>query len=473
MEARIQQLSIFSLIMITVVSVDSIRNLPVAALFGSQLIFFFTLGAVLFLLPCAFVSAELSATWPKQGGVYIWIKEAFGPNWALFAIWLQWIENVIWYPTLLSFVAGTLGYLIYPPLAKESWFLVTVILVAFWSTTIVNLKGVQTSAKFSIFCTFSGLLLPMAVIICLGILWLIQGNPIQITFSTKSMLPNFQEPQLWVSLTAIILSFCGIEIVTVHAKDVPNPQRAFPIALLSASLIIVLTLLLGSLALALVIPQQDMSLVAGIMQASDVFLKAYHLSYLMPLVGIAVIIGSLGSVNNWIIAPAKGLLVAAQDGLLPKHLSHTNRYGAPDTLLIYQAVIVSLLCAIYLCMPGINGAYWFLTALAVQLYMFMYIIMFIAAIYLRYKYPEQIRPFRIPGRRHLGMWFTAICGLIGSSIAFAVSYIPPSYIQIGSYYQYECMLVLGFLTMLTPPLLMQLFHNKTARLRSSSLSNML
>jgi len=473
MQSRTQSLSVFSLIMITVVSVDSIRNLPVAALFGSQLIFFFALGSLLFLLPCAFISAELSAAWPKQGGVYIWVKEAFGPRWGLFAIWLQWIENVIWYPTLLSFAAGTLGYLIYPPLAQQSWFLITVILIAFWSTTIINLKGLQTSAKFSTFCTCSGLLMPMALIIYLGSLWFIQDRPMQITFNLASMIPSFQEPHLWVSLTAIILSFCGMEIATVHAKDVKNPQQAFPRALLAASLIIVITLLLGSLALALVIPQQEMSLVAGIMQACDIFLQAYHLTYLLPFVGTAVIIGSLGSINNWIIAPAKGLLVAAEDGLLPRHLSHTNRQGAPQALLFYQAIIVSLLCSIYLFMPAINGAYWFLTALAVQLYMLMYIIMFIAAIYLRYKHPQQTRPFRIPGNHHLGMWFTAGCGLIGSSIAFIVSYIPPSHIPIGPHSQYKYMLIFGFLMMLSPPILVGLLHNKTTKLCTSSSPSML
>ena len=102
-------LTIFSLTMITVGSVDSIRNLPATALFGSQLIAFFILGALFFLIPTALVSAELASGWPKQGGVYIWVKEAFGKQVGFLAIWLQWIENVIWYPTILSFVAGSIG----------------------------------------------------------------------------------------------------------------------------------------------------------------------------------------------------------------------------------------------------------------------------------------------------------------------------------------------------------------------------
>ena len=100
-------LSLFSLTMITVGSVDSIRNLPATAIFGSQLISFFILGALFFLLPTALVSAELASGWPKQGGIYVWVKEAFGKNMGFLAIWLQWVENVFYYPVLLMFLAGS------------------------------------------------------------------------------------------------------------------------------------------------------------------------------------------------------------------------------------------------------------------------------------------------------------------------------------------------------------------------------
>jgi amino acid transporter len=270
-------LTIFSLTMITVGSVDSIRNLPATALFGSQLIVFFVLGALFFLIPTALISAELASGWPKQGGVYIWVKEAFGKKMGFLAIWLQWIENVIWYPTILSFVAGTIGYLIDPALAKNPYFLWLVIVSSFWGATLVNLRGMHSSALLSNICTISGLLLPMSLIIGLGAAWIMGGNPLQVKFDTASILPHWQDRSMWVSLTAIILSFCGIEIATVHANDVNNPQRAFPRALIYSVCIILSTLILGSLAIAVVLPQQDINLVAGIMQAFDAFFARYNM----------------------------------------------------------------------------------------------------------------------------------------------------------------------------------------------------
>ena len=84
-------------------SIDSIRNLPTTALFGPSLIFFFILGAIFFLLPTGLISAELSSTWPDKGGIYQWTKMAFGEKTGVVAIWLQWINTMVWYPTIFVF----------------------------------------------------------------------------------------------------------------------------------------------------------------------------------------------------------------------------------------------------------------------------------------------------------------------------------------------------------------------------------
>jgi amino acid transporter len=443
-------LTIFSLTMITVGSVDSIRNLPATALFGSQLIAFFILGALFFLIPTALVSAELASGWPKQGGVYIWVKEAFGKKIGFFAIWLQWIENVIWYPTILSFVAGTIGYLINPSLAKNPYFLWVVIVSSFLGATLVNLRGMSSSALLSSICTISGLLLPMSLIIGLGAMWVVGGHSLNISFDLASTLPHWKDQSMWVSLTAIMLSFCGIEIATVHANDVNNPQRAFPRALALSAVIILSTLILGSLAIAVVLPHDNINLVAGIMQAFDAFFAQYHMVWMMPIVAIMLVMGGFGGVSNWIIAPTKGLLVAAQDGNLPPVFQRTNKHGAPVVMLVGQAIIVTLLSSLFLFMPSVNGSYWLLTALAAQLYMLMYLIMFIAAIKLRLKAPNHPRPFKIPGGI-LGMLAVAGIGIVGVLTTLIVSFMPPNDIDVGSVSRYESMLLIGLFIMCAPP----------------------
>lgn len=443
-------LTVFSLTMITVGSVDSIRNLPATALFGSQLIFYFTLAALFFLIPTALVSAELASGWAKQGGIYVWVKQAFGKRAGFLAIWLQWIENVIWYPTILAFVAGSIGYLINPQLSSNPYFLWSVIVTCFWGTTILNLRGMSSSAMFSNICSISGLLLPMSLIIGLGVVWMIQGNPLQISFDIPSIVPHLSDKSMWVSLTAIMMSFCGIEIATVHANDVKDPQHAFPKALSYSVAIILSTLILGSLAIAVVLPGKDINLVAGIMQAFEAFFNNYGMHWMMPVVAVMLVLGGLGGVSNWIIAPTKGLLVAAEEGNLPDVFQNTNKNGAPSFILYTQATIVTILSALFLFMPSVNGSYWFLTALAAQLYMLMYFIMFAAAIKLRFSEADHHRPFKIPGGI-LGMIVVAGIGIVGVVGTFIVSFIPPQDINVGSLLQYELLLTAGLVIMCSPP----------------------
>lgn len=445
-------LSTFSLIMITVGSVDSIRNLPTIALFGSSLIFFFLLATIFFLIPSSLITAELAATWPESGGVYTWVKYAFGKRMGFAAIWFQWISTVIWYPTILSFAAATVGYLISPSLINNKWFLIAAILFAFWGVTIVNLLGMRLSALVGSVCTIFGLLLPVLLMILLGFKWFFSGNSSQIDLNYRSLLPNLHDPALWVSLTGIIMSFCGMEVATIHAEEVRNPHKAFPIALLVAMIILFFTLSLGALAVAIVLPGQQINLAAGVMQAFQAFFVTYHLQMIIPFVAMLIVLGSLGGVNNWTIAPTKGLSIAAKDGHLPLHFAKKNKYSAPHILLLYQAIMVTLFVLVFVFMPNVNASYWFLTVLAAQLYMLMYIILFAAAIRLRLMHPHKHkpRPFRIPGK-DIGICVIAIAGIIGAFAAFAVGFIPPNVAGMKSIFQYDIMLLSGLFLMSLPP----------------------
>jgi glutamate:GABA antiporter len=451
-------LGIFALTMITITSVDSIRNLPATSLFGSPLIFFFIIAGLFFLLPSALVSAELASACPKAGGIYAWVKEAMGERYGFLAIWFQWIENVIWYPTILSFIAGTCAYLISPELAHNKYFLITVIVSCFWLLTFVNLAGIKTSARFSEFCGIAGLLVPMLLIIGLGSFWILSGHPIEIAFEFDKMLPSFHEPSLFVSITAVVLCFCGMEIATAHTQDVKNPTRDYPIALMLSVAIIFFTMLLGSLAIAIVVPQTELSLVAGIMQAFVAFFQAYHWSWMTPIVALFIILGSLGGVSNWIIAPSRGLCVALQDAGVAKFLQPQNKHGTPVRLLIWQAIFVTLLSMVFLFMPSINSSYWILTALTAQLYMIMYVFIFLSVLRLRHKQPNIPRPFKVPGGM-IGIYVVAGSGLIASLLTIIIGFFPPDAINIGSLALYQLFLLFGLLIASSPPFIWYTLRN--------------
>src|SRR5438105_4391135 len=123
------KISLFALVLLIVSAIDSIRNLPASAIFGPSLLFFYLFSAIVFLFPISMIAAEFASRFPEEGGVFHWVKKAFGKKWAFVAVWLQWINTVVWYPTFLSFVAGTVAYLFDPKLAQNKGFLLSVILI--------------------------------------------------------------------------------------------------------------------------------------------------------------------------------------------------------------------------------------------------------------------------------------------------------------------------------------------------------
>lgn len=454
-----KKIPLFSLILLIVAAIDSIRNLPASALFGSSLIFFFIFSAIVFLIPTSLVAAELSAIFPEKGGVYHWVERAFGDKWGMLAIWLQWINTMVWYPTILSFIAGTAAYLINPDLAQHKGYLVACILIVFWGVTLLNMRGIHMSAKINSFCALIGTIFPMLFLIGLGIYWVVSGEPLQITLNKESMLPSFSDSTNWVALIAIMSSFLGIELAGVHVNDIHQPQRNFPKAVFASSLFILLSMIFGSLAIAFVLPTNEINLVAGVIQVFNDMFNVFGLGALTPVLAVLIVLGSIGSITNWLISPAKGLLHAAEFGFLPRFFRHKNSHGVASNILLTQAVLVSLFCLIFLLVPSVNAFYWFLTALSTELYMFMYILMFFAALRLRYKYVDRPKSFKIPGKRY-GMWLICLLGLFGCISTIIVSFFPPPTVNVGSHARYAWMIAIGNFLTIVPVLLFFLYKQR-------------
>lgn len=464
----LSKLNTFALTMLITGAIDSIRNLPSSALFGTTLIFFFVFSALVFLIPTALVSAELSAH-TLRGGVYQWVRLAFGERAGFLAVWLQWVSNAVWFPTILSFIAGTAAYLIDPALAEMKVYLVCVILLVFWLLTLINLRGIRLSAKFTSFCAVAGLLIPMALIIILALIWLFLGNPIQLHFTVRSLFPNFQQSENWIALTAIMTAYCGMELSAVHIKDVENPQKTFPRALALSVIIILITMILGSLAIAFVLPLKQINLLNGTIETFSFFLSAYHLSALTPILTLLLVIGSLGGIISWIVSPIRGFSHAAEEGFLPEFLCRKNKHGVAQNLLICQAIVISLICLAFLLFPSVNGSYWLLTALSTQVYMLMYVLMFFAALRLRLKPEYSITGvFTIPGKK-LGLWIVCLLGLLGCLITMGVGFIPPSRLNIGSNLYYEIIFLIGMISMIFPVIFFYYHQAKVKRKQASKI----
>jgi glutamate:GABA antiporter len=446
------KLSVFGLAMLNVAAVLSLRGLPMMAETGLQMIFYLLFATILFLIPCSLVSAELATGWPEEGGVYRWVKEAFGSRWGFVAIWLQWVQNVIWYPVILAFAASAFAYLLLDPnLANSNEYSAGFIIVVYWGATLITFTGLKTAEKITTFAVIFGTIIPVILIISLCGLWILSGEPLSLFQGKQTFLPDFSQFSNIAFLAGIVLLFAGMEVGAVHVRDLTNPKTQYPKAIFIATLIIVAIFSLGSLAVAVVLPKNQISLTAGIMQAFDKMLSLYHLHWLVPIIGLLVALGALGGVMAWVSGPSKGLLATAKNGEIPPFLAHTNKNGIQTHILLIQALIVTLLASLYLIIDDVSTAFFLLSAMTITLYLIVYMLLFLSALRLRYTQPHVVRAYKIPGGM-FGMWCVTLIGLSAVVYAFVIAFFPPAQLHVGTPKLYVGLVVSGLLIFTLFPL---------------------
>ncbi|WP_145496192.1 putative glutamine/gamma-aminobutyrate antiporter GadC [Yersinia bercovieri] len=452
-----KKLGIATLAIMNIVAVVSLRGLPAEAEYGLSSIFYYIFAAIFFLIPVSLVAAELATGWPEKGGVFRWVGEAFGPRWAFLAMFMLWIEVTVWFPTVLTFAAVSLAF-IGPnqrwdeALSANKFFVLSIVLIVYWLATFIAFKGVATFARVSKWGGIIGTIIPAIILIILGFTYLFAGGTPQITLAWDEVIPDFSNFNNIVLAASIFLFYAGMEMNAIHVKDVDNPNRNYPIAIMLSALGTVIIFVFGTLAIAFIIPKADINLTQSILVAySDMFQWA-GLHWLSPIMAIALAIGVLAGVVTWVGGPSTGLLTVAKAGYLPRWWQHTNKNGMATHILLLQALIVSLLSILFVILPSVQAAFQILSQLTVILYLIMYILMFSSAIYLRYSQSQRPRPYRIPGG-DIGMWVIGGAGWIGSILVFLLSFVPPSQIAIGSPETYVGILIIATLFFFILPLL--------------------
>jgi len=448
-----QHLGVVTLTLMTAALFLTLRNMPMMAATGLQMVFFNAVTVFAFLIPIALVSAELATAWPRNG-VFHWVEEAFGTRWGLTAVWLQWVQSLFGITSILSYVAASLAFAFEPKLANDRYFIVGVILVVYWVATLANLRGTRASGLISSVCLGAGVLLPSLVLIGLAGLYVMQGRPLHLDLSANlgNWLPLAHPQQSLVLFLSFIFGVVGIEVSASHAREVRNVRRNYPLAVFAAALIGFVVTLLGGLSVAVVVPESRLDMVSGSVQALQALFNTWHLSALVPVAALLVALGAAGQVSTWVVGPVKGLWAAGRAGNLPSVLQEVNRREVPRNLLIVQALAMSAVALVFLLVPSVDTAFLLLTSAAVILYAAMYLMLFAAAIRLRYSEPDTPRPYRVPGGRTWGLWLVAGTGFVTTLACLFIGLLPPGDGVTGSVYAPAMLVTLAL--MLAFPLLL-------------------
>jgi putative glutamate/gamma-aminobutyrate antiporter len=445
-----------------VVAVFDLTGLATQAEYGLSSIFYYLFAAIFFLAPISFVAAELAASLPQAGGVFRWVGEAFGPRWGFVAIFLQWTICTIFFPSSLTFAWVAIAY-INPNLSLDQaisanrTYTIIAILFIFWSAVYATLRGLKTSTRTTITCGLIGTIVPAGILILLGFLYLTQGNSLQIRMQWHDVLPQFTNISGLVLATAVFLDYAGIEMSAIHIRNMVNPQRNYPIALLLSACFIVGAFILTTLPISFLIPQSKIDLTQSLIITFDKLFLFYGMSWAGPVLAIALVLGIIGQLTVWLSGPSAALATIGKAGFLPPLFHRTNAYGVPSNILLLQGILVSLLVVTFTILPSVQAVFQILTQMAGSVYLLIYILMFSSCIYLRYTQPLLPRPYRIPGGK-IGLWICAGVGLASALLGLALSFVPPSQISVGSPIVYSAILLLGIGIFVGMPLMIYAFR---------------
>ncbi len=454
----IGKLSVMTLAIMNIAAVVSLRGLSSEATYGITSAFYYLFAAVVFLVPTALVAAELAAMFStKQGGVFRWVGEAMGKRMGFLAIFLQWIESTIWFPTVLTFGAVSLAFIgmdttTDASLASNKIFTLIVVLSIYWLATIISLKGLGWVGKISKIGAIVGTIIPAGLLIVLGIIYISTGGHNYMDM-TQSFFPDLSNFNNLVLASSIFLFYAGMEMMGIHVMEVDNPGKNYPLAIMIGSLVTVMIFILGTFAVAVIIPVQDISLTQSLLLAFDKFFAYIHMSWAGPIIAVCLAFGVLAGVLTWVSGPSRGIFTVGKAGFLPPFFQKTNKGGIQKNILLVQGTIVSILGLLFVIMPSVQSFYQILSQLTVLLYLIMYMLMFSAAIILRYKLPKLERPFAIGRKGNLLIWIVAGMGFCGSLLAFVLSFVPPSQIETGNNTMWFGVLIGGAITVVVIPLI--------------------
>lgn len=434
-----------ALAMLMVASVGSIAQLSDSASFGLGAVTVYLLPALLFLLPVGLVSAELATS--HEGGIFVWVRAAFGDRTGFQATWFVFMNSVTLYPSLLSFGAAALATALgRPDLATNGAYMGTVVLVVFWLATWIVSRGMKSSTGISNIGLTLGTIIPVLFLIFFMFAWLIDSKPSQIQFAVSDLVPPVTGLSSIALVVGTFVAFAGLEVNAVHIAKMKGPPKNYLKAVVMAAAVVFSMYLMGSLAISVVVPDASLELTSGASQAFTAYADGFDVPGLSNVLSGLLVLGALAASIAWIGGPSRSMWLVGRAGYLPKALQRTNSRDVQISLLLLQGAVVSLLSFVFVVLPNTSAAFALLQDVSISLYMLMYVCMFASAIKLRRSQPDVHRPIKIRG-----LPVIATVGILAAISAIILGLTPPAGYSSLSAGTYAAIVAGGVLALAIPP----------------------
>jgi len=374
--------------------------MPTAAIGNSQY-FWWIFLIIAFCIPYGMISAELGTTYQSEGGMYDWVKRAFGPKWAARVAWNYWINFPLWIASLAVAVTDVVAGIFEIELSL-GWLL----FLQLGYTWLVSFLGTQRIGE-SKWIVNIGTFFKIAFMVILGVLGVYvyiktgeSANPIT---GVADLLPSLDLAGLSF-LSVIIFNFLGFEVVATFAEDMENPKKEIPKALIVGGALMALFYVLPATGINIAMTLEEAE-ASGITESFSILLGNLGMNpdlirIIVIVVGLMFIYTMVANIVSWSFGVNSVAKYSADDGGLPKVFSKTNEQGVPHMASILNGVVASVIIIIGVILGNVSESasnlFWTFFSLSLVTLLISYIPLFLAFLKLR-KTDKTKRVYKVPG----------------------------------------------------------------------------
>jgi glutamate:GABA antiporter len=394
---------------------------------GPSSISLWVIAAVFFFIPGALVINELSSRFPKEGGLYAWARDAFGPFHGFIAGWTYWIYTVFYFPGLLLASASMSAYIFGgrgAQLAQNRPFLLCVSMGMLLVAVVLNIIGLNVG-KWLQNAGGVGTYVPLVILAFVALAVCMHHGSVT-HFTVANMLPtwNWDTVNFW---SQIAFAFTGLELVSSMSEEIENPHRTLPRAVFGAGALIAVMYIAGTFAVLSILPAADIDPQSGVFYALTVGSSILRIGFIGIIAAVLVTAGNAGGVGSTVAGIARVPFQVGIDSYLPKAFGKIHpRWKTPYVSILVQAALSGGILLVSQINDSTRGAYQFLIDAAIILYFIPFLYMFAAVVKLANRPDRKQNPHAVlvPGGK-LGVWICACLGFFVVLLGIAVSLVPP------------------------------------------------
>ena len=419
MEGQLKrELGFWDLVFFHITAIVGLRWISIAAANGYDSLPLWIAAFISFFLPQAYILLNLSRKWPMEGGLYEWTKMSLGPFHGFISGWCYFFNNLTYYPTILSTAAGYATFIYYSKwqgLEASKAYLFWFCFIWLWVVLLLNIVGLRIGKWVQ---NIGGIAtwIPGGLVIVLGALFLATRGAAT-PFEFRALIPEANADTL-VFWSYICFAFAGFELITLLGGEVKDPERNIPRSIVVGGVIATLIYLLGTVALIVSLPSEQISMISGVLQVINAQASVFGIPFLSNVLAIMLILGVSGALGAWLSGSGRVLYVVGVDRYLPKAFSKIHpKWGTPYISILVQGVISSFFLIFSAAGSTVEEFWRQLLSATVIIYFIPYLYMFIA--YFVFMLKKQM-PMTFAGIA------SVILGFLATAISIVISVIPPA-----------------------------------------------